>query len=312
MDNTGDSVVQSMAAQTDCGQEVNHGFVTIRSGACTLRVRSDLQEAEFLKLLPGGEAELGKRYALERIESAPTSRVFRFSISFGGADRVAYYKEYVSRSMWDAVKHVVRASRARRAFRASIMLAEHGIRAPEILVLGEVRRALMPQRCFLVTVAVLASEPVYILMGGNSSDLDLAELRRKRDLIRTLGRTIGQMHRRGIVHGDLRPGNILARYKEGQWQFYFLDNERTWRLPWLPARLRRKNLVQVGMVPGGVSRTDRFRFWRAYLAECPRLQQRHKRWARQIYARTIIRLAKCKRRDAEEAARRSGQASSSS
>ena len=242
--------------------------------------------------------ELGKWYALERIGSAPTSRVFRFSIPINGVDRVVYYKEYVNRSVWDVLKHTVRASRARRAFRASLMLATQGFNVPQIVALGEVRAAFLTKRCFLVTFAVTASQSVYGPLGEEASRLSIEALRRKRDLIRTLGQTIGRMHARRIVHGDLRPGNILARYGEGRWQLFFLDNERTRRLPWLPARLRRKNLVQVGMLTAGISHTDRLRFWRAYLTECPHLRPRHKQWARRVHARTLERLEKCRRRQA--------------
>jgi hypothetical protein len=292
IENTGNGVARSMAAQRDGGGKADPGFVTLRSGACKLRVRADLRQSDLLRVLPEGETELAQRYTLERVGSAPSSLVFRFVLSLEGTDHVLYYKEYVDRSLWDTLKHVVRASRARRAFDASMMLLANGISAPDILALGEVRQALLCKRCFLVTFAVMASQPVYVLLGDDSSELETAALRCKRDLLRTLGHTIGRMHARGIVHGDLRPGNILGRCDEGQWQLFFLDNERTRRWPWVPGRLRRKNLVQVGMVATGVSRTDRFRFWQAYLAECPELRRRAKHWARQVHARTMVRLAK--------------------
>jgi len=299
MENVDKREVQGAAAP------VGHEFVQVRSGACVLTVRADLRQSELTRFLPGGEAELARHYALERVASASSSRVFRFCAAIGGGDRVVYFKEYVDRSTWDALKHLIRASRARRAFAGSMVLARQGLDAPEILALGEIRRAVLFKRCFLVTLAVTSAKPVYVLLGDDSSGLDTVALRRKRDLLRTLGRMIGRMHRQGIVHGDLRPGNVLARFDGGHWQLFFLDNERTRRLPWLPARLRRKNLVQVGMVPGGVSRTDYFRFWRAYLMECPRLRGRHRQWARHIYARTAARLADCARRSAGEEGDRS-------
>lgn len=276
--------------------DIGRDFVQVQSGKCTLTVRADIRQSELVRLLPGGQTELAGRYALERIGSAASSHVFRFSVAFDGRDRTVYLKEYVDRSAWDALKHMVRASRARRAFAASMMLAAQGFNAPEIVALGEICRAFAFKKGFLVTFEVTASEAIYVLLGEDSYGLDPAALRRKRDLLRALGHTVGRMHARGIVHGDLRPGNILGRYENGRWLLFFLDNERTRRLPWLPARLRRKNLVQVGMVPGGVSRTDYFRFWRAYLAECPQLRPQHKRWARKVYARTVERLNRCERR----------------
>jgi hypothetical protein len=187
---------------------------------------------------------------------------------------------------------MVRASRAKRALAASLMLAGQGFGVPEVVAFGERQTVLLAKRSFLLTLAVAESRPLYVVLREDSAGLDVDSLRRRRDLLRTLGHTIGRMHARGIVHGDLRPGNILVRDDGDRWHLFFLDNERTRRWPWIPPHLRRKNLVQIGMLPTGVSRTDRFRFWRAYLAESPQLRRRHKRWARRVHARTVERLKK--------------------
>lgn len=267
-------------------------FVKVRSGACTLHVPSDLGHADFLKSLALGEAELGKRYTLERIGSASSSRVFRFRLKISGQDRRVYYKEYMDRSLGDALKHVVRASRARRAFRASMMLNRNGFQAPEIVALGEDRVLLWNRRCFLVTFEAVAALPLYSLLEEDSSILEVELLRRKRALIRTLGKTVGRLHAHGIVHGDLRPGNVLARWEQDHWSVCLLDNERTRKYPWVPPSLRRKNLVQIGMLRTGVSHTDRLRFWRAYLTECPSLYPKRKQWAKRVHTRTVERLKK--------------------
>jgi hypothetical protein len=76
------------------------------------------------------------------------------------------------------------------------------------------------------------------------------------------------MHAKGIFHGDLRLGNILARQEKNRWRFFFLDNERTRKFYRLPARLRLKNLVQVNMPPPAyMSNTDRMRFFKEYWAQ---------------------------------------------
>jgi len=290
------------ASVTDSPAPMKTDFVTVAHGACTLLVAPGFHEGDLERALAAGESKLRTRYDLQRIRSSDTARVFRFSLQVDGADRRVYYKEYIDRSTWDAVKHTVRASRAKRAFQASLMLAAYGFEAPEILALGEDRMVLWLRRCFLVTFEVAASQSLYEVLSQDSSGLDIEALRRKRDLIRTLGHTIGRLHACGIVHGDLRQGNILARYEDGRWRLFFLDNERTRRFPWVPPRLRRKNLVQIGMLRAGLSRTDRLRFWRAYLSVCPCLRRRHKHWARRVHARTMDRLAKkhSPRRNPEE------------
>ena len=267
-------------------------FVTVAYGACRLLVAPEFHQEVFERTLAAGQSDLGARYDLKRIPSAASSRVLRFSLAINGVDRCLYYKEYVDRSLGDVLKHMVRASRAQRAFRASMMLAAHGFEAPEIVALGEDRLLLWIRRCFLVTLDATDAWPVFALLSKDSSALDADALRRKRDLVRTLGHTIGRMHACGIVHGDLRQGNILARREDGRWRLFFLDNERTRRFPWVPPRLRRKNLVQIGMLRAGLSWTDRLRFWRAYLSVCPSLRRRHKHWARRVHARTMERLAK--------------------
>ncbi len=283
------------AAAADSPTPMKTDFVTVTHGACTLLVAPEFHEEAFERALAVGQSELGERYDLKRIPSAASSRVLRFSLPINGVERPVYYKEYIDRSLGDVLKHMVRASRARRAFRASMMLAAHGFEAPEIVALGEDRLLLWIRRCFLVTLEVAGSQSLYVLLGEDSCRLGVELLRRKRNLIRTLGHTIGRLHACGIVHGDLRPGNMLARHEDGHWRLFFLDNERTRKFPWVPPVLRRKNLVQIGMFLAGVSRADRFRFWRAYLAECPRLRPRRKRWAKTVYAKTVERLKRCDR-----------------
>ena len=96
-----------------------------------------------------------------------------------------------------------------------------------------------------------------------------AEILTKRRLLNEFGQEIGELHRNGICHGDLRVNNILVQESEDDIIFYFLDNERNAFFNKIPKRLIVKNLVQLNMMQSPyVSRQDRLRFFQAYCQAC--------------------------------------------
>lgn len=209
------------------------------------------------------EKELGKRYQLTTIQSSKFARVYKLTVRFDDVDKGVYFKQYLYRSVWDFIKHFVRDSRAERAFKAAEMLVENGFDAPAIIVMGKFRYGLYHTTNFLVTLEIEDAKQIYQFIFDSK-----LETRGRRELIRAFGRTVGRMHAKGIFHGDLRLGNILARYEKNRWRFFFLDNERTRKFYRLPGRLRLKNLVQVNMFPpAAISNTDRMRFFREYWAQ---------------------------------------------
>jgi hypothetical protein len=109
--------------------------------------------------------------------------------------------------------------------------------------------------------------------------------------IAEFGQTIGRLHARGISHGDLRWSNIIIDSSDSDNSRYvLLDNERTRRYRRLPDRKRLKNLVQLNLVPDGISRTDKLRFFYAYLKANPELTPHRKEWIRRVLAKTDFRL----------------------
>lgn len=91
------------------------------------------------------------------------------------------------------------------------------------------------------------------------------EISAKRRFIKKFGTMIGELHKNGICHGDLRVNNILVQESTGDVIFYFIDNERNALFKKIPRRLIRKNLVQLNMTRSPhVSRQDRLRFFQAY------------------------------------------------
>jgi tRNA A-37 threonylcarbamoyl transferase component Bud32 len=192
----------------------------------------------------------------------PAFGVYKFGVRFGGVEKMVYLKEYFYRSWWDFVKHLFRLSRAMQALKAELMLAENGFESPCVIAVGQHKFVFLTTRSFMVTFEIENARSVYQLVSAEE------RLQERRSFVRALGGAVGRMHAKGIFHGDLRPGNVLARKEGDNWRIFFLDNERTRKFQRIPEQLRLKNLVQINMFePGEVSNTDRMRFFRKYWAE---------------------------------------------
>jgi len=294
-----DAVMQQTtdySRRADRVDQVSWKLRRMRCGRGAWLIGPEFLGPDMAAMLLRGESQLRQRYALERVRSAVTSRVFKCQLPIGTVAETVYHKEYLDRSMWDAIKHLFRATRALRSFRASQMLEIHGFRTPVVLAVGQRRVGFLFKRSVMATLEVSRSNHLLYLLGAHADVSGELPLRVRRDLIRSLGRIVGSLHAARIVHGDLRLGNVLARRESGCWEFYFLDNERTRKCRWFSDRLRLKNLVQVNMIRRGVSATDRMRFFQAYLSECPELRPLARKWMTRVLRRTAARLEGQRRR----------------
>jgi tRNA A-37 threonylcarbamoyl transferase component Bud32 len=242
---------------------LNSCFDKIRGGKCTLYVHRNFRNDTFEQALLDGGKELREHYRPTTIQSSKFARVYKFTVRFNDVDKGVYFKQYLRRSVWDFIKDFVRAGRAERAFKATEMLGENGFDTPAIIAMGKSGYGLYHTANFLVALEIEDAKHISQFISDNK-----LETRDRRKLIRAFGQTIGRMHAKGIFHGDLRLGNILARQEKDRWRFFFLDNERTRKFYRLPGRLRLKNLVQVNMFPPtAISNTDRMRFFKEYWAQ---------------------------------------------
>jgi tRNA A-37 threonylcarbamoyl transferase component Bud32 len=273
----------------DSPKELTSDFDTIQEAGWTIRVRKDLPKDVISNLLSLGDSSRG---AFARVQSSNHARVFKGSISFDGTDHAFYLKRYLCRSALDFVKHLFRPSRARRAFNASVMLRQNGIDAPDVLALFERHIGPFCTDNSLLTEEVEGGRSMVEVLNDLRRDRSAGALGRKRSLIKAFARGVGRMHAKGIFHGDLRLGNVLAVQEEHDWRFFFIDNERTKKFHRLPSRLRLKNLVQINLFIHGITDTDRLRFFRAYLAVDLSIQRHYRRWAERVIAKTNERLSR--------------------
>ncbi|MBP7050667.1 MAG: hypothetical protein KBE65_06610 [Phycisphaerae bacterium] len=287
-------------AGTQNANRPNAEFIRVQRAGGVVWLNPDFPTRELEEALSGGSQALDERFQAQPIPSASTSRVRRITASFNDAPTNLYWKEYLDRSVWDPLKQTLRSSRAVRAMRASRMLGEHGFQAPQVVAAGNIKRRIADSRassrragtsrCFMATCEVQGAMPIQKYLMPAPDEPAPCSLRERRDLLRQFGLTVGRMHRTGIVHGDLRPGNVLVRKKEDRWEFFLIDNERTRKHRYLRSRLRRKNLVQINMLPRGISNTDRMRFFLPYLLLNPSVRRNREGYARKIMAVTRRRL----------------------
>ncbi len=176
-----------------------------------------------------------------RLKSSELAQVYRFEFR----NKIYYHKAFLQRSRWEPIKNVFKGTRAERSFKGHLLLEKNGFGTPKVVVVGKKGTS-----NFMITEA-MADE-----RGGRAywqESLPVAEARgktfiTKRNLIQSLGCTIGKLHAAGIFHGDLRLNNMgIDSKKPGKWQFEFIDNERTRKFKRLPDTRRIKNLVQLCM-----------------------------------------------------------------
>lgn len=232
----------------------------------------------------------GVRGPFENSSSSKYANVLKAKVSFNGKHYSLYIKQYLYRSFADKLKHLFRPSRGRRALNAGAMLTECGLDSAAIVTLAEKRIGPFCKDCLLVTEDLHDAKSIY---DWQDRWAEAKPTRLKYQFASQLGTVIGKMHGARIFHGDLRPGNIFAKQIESGWHFYFLDNERTIKMPILTMRRRIKNLVQINMLrEHSFTNTDRFRFYRAYLKENPQLKNGAVNLARKVSEKTAVRMQK--------------------
>ncbi len=209
---------------------------------------------------------------------------------FEHGGRGYFHKSFLYRSRLEPIKGFFRGTRAERAFRGHLLLRENGLGAPQVIVVGK-----KGPRSFMVSEAVGDGSGLgRYFREAYSLPLSKEASAKKRRAVQTLGHTVGRLHSLGIFHGDLRWGNVMVDASTPMAAgFMFLDNERTVQYKRLPYTKRVKNLVQLNMDSSPVlTRTDRLRFFLAYLEENPDLVPKQRTWIRRIIKKTAKRLAR--------------------
>jgi len=227
-----------------------------------------------------------------RLGSSNNAEVWHFTVNGRGF----VCKEYLRRNPFEYLKAAVAGSRAKRAWDQGLLLMAKGIGTPAVQAYGEKCFLSIPTRNFLITDFLPQASGIYTFFRSFPSDSGRAEgMMRKRDIIRSLGSFVGEIHAAGIFHGDLRLDNILISVSpDSSPVFSLIDNERNRFFPGgIPSKFRQKNLTQLNMVVlPCITSTDRLRFFGAYLEKNPGLGPESRKWFREIFISTRRRLGK--------------------
>jgi len=226
-------------------------------------IHKDARPEVVPKILSNNGGLLRDKSAFSLVKSTPKSEVFLASFRCCDRNSRVYLKHFPMYFSLRYIFYLVCTGRAKRALRASLMLEDYGFNTPKTLFLMERKYWMFCTESILITEevsdAVQLDEKLQQFSSGGSWDF----IRKKRRLIREFGMVVGEMHQKGVLHGDLRLRNVLVQEENRGYVFWLIDNERTKLFSRLRPRHVRKNLVQMNMKLEA-SNADRLRFIKAY------------------------------------------------
>lgn len=212
------------------------------------------QANRFLSVLAGAYGNDWKGIA-ESVPSSKTTGVYHLL-----SPEDCFYKEFYDRDFFERIKASFKGGRSQRHIKQSAILLENNFNTPALLASGK-----FGKNSFVITQSVVGVSFGEYVSALLRRPKDPAQLRWKRTLFSSLGTIIGQLHNAGIVHGDLRPNNILLGTVNKQPTWFFIDNERNSKHKVITRTELIKNLVQINMFhPIDMNLSDRRRLFKAY------------------------------------------------
>jgi serine/threonine protein kinase len=202
------------------------------------------------------------------------SRLIKYSpevvVSMIEDGRAVVVKEFRAPRLQDRFKDRFRRSKGMKAWVAGNGLQVRKIVSVKPLALVEGGGTRGIHQSFLIMEAVKDGQELdrYLLRGFK----DLSE---KRRFIRTCATWLADLHRRQIIHRDMKTCNISACEREGSWNLYLLDLEDVILNKEVGEKELFRSLLQLNTsTPKTITRTDRLRFLKEYLQRNPVVDNR--------------------------------------
>jgi tRNA A-37 threonylcarbamoyl transferase component Bud32 len=275
----------------------NRYYRRVQSASAQGYAVTDLDLAEQNILLADPD-EPFRRPGVRVLKDSPSSTVVEFDLPAGETTRRVVYKRFRVKNWMAPFLSLVRRSPALRSW-----VQGHGLRerflptARPLLVLHRLRRG-MDQEGYLLTEKIDQALDLHTYLARLEALPADENRRQRRRLIEIVARLVRELHARKLSQRDLKANNLLvvAGAATGAdptcWLIDLVGMERCRKL----RRARRvQNLARLHASFFGrscLSRTDKVRFLRVYLAWGIRGREGWKRWWHDIAQATQVKVAR--------------------
>lgn len=257
----------------------NRYFRKIHAGPFRGFAVRDLPDAFLHQVLADPDAAL-KRPDMPIFKDSRTSTVAVLMMPTADGPIPVVLKRVNVRSRIEPLKNLLRSSQVLRSWINGHSLRDRCLPTPRPLAVFHRYRAGLPSEGYLLTE--LVAEPV---------PLDSAE----KPAARTLARLLRVMHDRGVSHRDLKAANVLLAHGR---EPVLIDLVGVRTRARLVESQRAKELARLNasfLDSPTVSRADRLRFLRAYLAAGVGFRVDWKNWWKMVSRATAAKVAKNRR-----------------
>jgi hypothetical protein len=237
------------------------------------RIIRELNEFGFAALSAGASDRIAldcgpQAERIVTVKAGPHRSVLRIELPSG----LMFLKHFRAVRWWDVLRNTVLGTPAEREARAARMVAAAGIETIDCAAVGTESRGWLTRDSYLATAAIPNVIPLDELV-RDPAHVHLRTPAFCRELARALGQLCGRVHRAGLVHRDLHPGNLLAAMNpQGGIHLTLIDlqgvrRRNTWGLVFRRGARARWDLFGLFNFFQNASRSDRCRFLRIYLCE---------------------------------------------
>jgi tRNA A-37 threonylcarbamoyl transferase component Bud32 len=271
----------------------NRYYRPVRSAAAAGQAVADFDPVALEALLADPD-EPFRRPGAVLLKNSRSSTVTEFELPVGGAMRRVFYKRFRVTTWSDPWVALLRRSPALRSWVSGHGLRERYLPTARPLLVLHRRRAGLCREGYLLTEKVEGAVDLHAFVAALAARPAPERRQRLRHVIDRVARLARGLHRCHLSHRDFKAANLLVS-EAGGLRCWLIDLVGVRRYRRLPSSRRVQNLARLHASfqrTPGISRTDKLRFLRVYLAWGLHGRGGWKRWWRRIHQATLVKIAR--------------------